>query len=111
MSRPHIHEPIALAALAAAAISLQALWILNLLSLRIVPVAEWLTLVPQLGPASGLYAFVASAYLVVFILSALLLRGRDCSHLRDGLFWFFAASLAAFAILTLPFVIGFGGVV
>lgn len=101
-----IHEPIALGALVAAALALHALWIGNLLVMRIPAVAQVFDLFPPLGPVSGLYDLVAIIYVVVFAAVALHYRGRDCSHARDGAFWLFVSSLVAFTVLTLPFVAG-----
>ncbi len=103
-----IHEPLALAALFAAGVSLHLLWMGNLLALRLVPVGEALDFLPSIGPMSGLYAIVAAAYVLTFAVVAVVFRGRDCTSAREGAFWFFVSAVIAFAVLTLPFVAGFG---
>lgn len=102
-----IHEPVALGALFAAGVSLHVLWMANLLTLRVPGAAQRLSLIPELGPASGLFALCALVYLVVWLGTMVVFRGRDCEPVRDGVFWFFLSSVVAFALLTLPFVSGF----
>ncbi len=102
-----LHEPVALGALFAAGVSLHVLWIANLITLRAPGAARTMSLVPELGPASGLFALCALVYAVVFLGTVALFRGRDCEPARDGVFWFFLSSVVAFALLTLPFVAGF----
>ncbi|HLD21106.1 MAG TPA: hypothetical protein VJB64_03345, partial [Patescibacteria group bacterium] len=58
-------------------------------------------------PISGLYIDVLGAYFTALLIAAALWRGRDVSHWRDRVFWFFIASLLIFLLMTLPFVYGF----
>ncbi len=103
-----VHESVAAAALLAAGVTLHVLWIGNLLAVRIPAVRETFTLMPELGSASGLFCLAVAAYALVFFPAGVWFKGRDCSHARDPIFWFFIASVAAFALLTIPFVHGFG---
>lgn len=102
-----LHEPVALGALFAAGISLHVLWIANLITLRVPGAARSLSLVAELGPASGLFVLCVSVYAAIFLGTVFAFRGRDCEAARDGVFWFFLSSVVAFALLTLPFVAGF----
>jgi hypothetical protein len=102
-----VHESFALAAILAAAVALHTAWIDNLLISRSQTIAQWVTLNPDIGPISGLYVDVLGAYFTTLLIAAALWRGRDVSHWRDQVFWFFSGSLVIFLLMTLPFVYGF----
>lgn len=105
--RDRIHESFALAAVLAASVALHVAWIDNLLITRSREIAQMVTLNPAIGPISGLYIDVFGAYFVALLLAAALWRGRDVSHWRDRVFWFFILSLVVFFLMTLPFIYGF----
>lgn len=102
-----VHEPIALGALLGASISLHAAWILNLLFTRLPTLENYLTLSERIGPVTGMYAVTGVTFLVAFGLATIWFRGKDCAHFRSRAFWFFIASVAAFAVLTHPLVYEF----
>ena len=102
-----IHESFALSAIFAGSVALHVAWIDNLLITRSSTIASWVTLNPDIGPISGLYVDVMGAYFVALLLAAALGSGRDVSHWRDRVFWFFVASIVMFLLMTLPFVYGF----
>ena len=102
-----IHESFALSAILAASVALHVAWIDNLLISRSAAVADMVTLNPDIGPISGLYVDVIGAYFTSLLIAAALWRGRDVSHWRDRVFWFFVVSLIVFLLMTLPFVYGF----
>lgn len=105
--RDRIHESFALAALLAGGVALHVAWIDNLLITRSTAVAQMVTLNPDIGPISGLYIDVLGAYFTSLLIAAALWRGRDVSHWRERVFWFFVASVVIFLLMTLPFVYGF----
>lgn len=105
--RDRVHESFALAAILAGSVALHVAWIDNLLISRSSTIADWVTLNPDLGPISGLYIDVLGAYFVSLLVAAALWRGRDVSHWRDRVYWFFIASVVVFLLMTLPFVYGF----
>ncbi|MBI4435293.1 hypothetical protein HY630_01345 [Candidatus Uhrbacteria bacterium] len=105
--KERIHESFALAALFAGSVALHVAWIDNLLITRSPKIADWVTLNPNIGPISGLYVDVVGAYFVALLVAAALWRGRDVSHWRDRVFWFFVVSIVVFLLMTLPFVYGF----
>ncbi len=102
-----IHESLALAAFLSAAVTLQVAWMANLLAHRSEWVREQYTLVASVGPISGLYLKSAICYILLFGIFVLIFRGKDCSHWRDRVFWFFLISIAMFLVLTLPIVYQF----
>ncbi len=105
--RNRIHESLALSALFAGSVALHVAWIDNLLITRSVFIREFITLNPDIGPISGLYVDTLGAFFVSFLLAAFFWRGRDVSHWRDRVFWFFVTSIVVFLLMTLPFVYGF----
>ncbi|MFA4845359.1 MAG: hypothetical protein WC654_02265 [Patescibacteria group bacterium] len=105
--RHRIHESLALAALFAGAIALHVAWIDNLLITRSPIFREFITLNPDIGPISGLYVDTLGAFFVAFLLAAFVWHGKDVSHWRDRVFWFFVTSIVIFLLMTLPFVYGF----
>ncbi len=109
--RSRVHESIALSASLAAALTLQLGWICNLLVERSHWVAEWFTLSSKIGPVSGLYLKMVIAYFLIFALSVLSFRGKDCSHWQQQVFWFLLISIGMYFILTLPAVYQFSIVV
>jgi hypothetical protein len=102
-----IHESLAIAALLAGGVALNVAWIDNLLITRSDVIASWITINPAIGPISGLYVDTLGAFFVTYLFAAAIWRGKDVSHWRGQVFWFFFASVVAFIILTLPFVFGF----
>ena len=102
-----IHESFALAAVMAASVALHVAWMDNLLITKSKTIAQWVTLNPDIGPISGLYIDVLGAYFVSLLIFAALWRGRDVSHWRERVFWFFITSIIIFLLMTLPFVYGF----
>lgn len=92
-----VHEPVAVAALLAAAVALHAGWIINLVWYRSARV-------DMLG---ALYLSVACVYAVIFLLALAWCRGKDCGSMRDRAYHFFLVSIAIFVAMTLPFVYGF----
>jgi len=106
-SRDRVHESIVASALIATSITLHVGWILNLLVVRSEAIRLGLTFLPSIGPVSGMYAIAICSYLIIFLISIVFLKGRDCSHIRTGIFGFFLFSLFAFFVMTLPFVYSF----
>ena len=82
-------------------------WIDHLLIVRSSTIRDWVTLVPAIGPISGLYIDTIGAFFVTLLLAAALWRGKDVIHWRDRVFWFFVCSIVLFLVMTLPFVYGF----
>ena len=107
MSTKRIHESIALSALLSGAFTLQTAWIANLLVYRNEWVRDWFTLSEKIGPISGMYLRSFIAYAVLFGVFMILWRGKDCSHWRQRVFWFFLISVVMFLIMTLPIVYQF----
>ncbi|MCR4314396.1 MAG: hypothetical protein NUV84_04075 [Candidatus Uhrbacteria bacterium] len=105
--RNRIHESFALAAILAGSVALHVAWIDNFLITKSQTIAEWVTLNSDIGPISGLYIDVLGAYFTSLLIVAALWRGRDVSHWRDRVFWFFITSMVIFLLMTLPFVYGF----
>jgi len=105
--KPRVHESVAIASVFAASVALHVAWITNLLVHRSETVWNWFLLDPDLGPISGMYTKTLITFFVVLIVSWLIWRGRDCSHSRNRVFWFFIASIVMFLVMTLPFVYEF----
>ena len=105
--RKRIHESFALAAILAGAVALHVAWMDNLLITRSTTMRDWITLNPEIGPISGLYVDVLGAYFTTLLIAAAVWRGKDVSHWRDRVFWFFIVSVVVFLMMTLPFVYGF----
>lgn len=102
-----VHESLAIAALLAAAVTLQCAWIANLLVHRSEWVREQYTLIASVGPLSGLYLDTIIGYVFLFGIFVLIFRGKDCSYWRERVFWFFLVSIVMFLVLTLPIVYEF----
>ena len=95
--KPRIHESVAVAAVLAAGVSLQSVWILNLVWFR----------QARTDTLGALYLFVASVYAIIFALAVTWCRGRDCADIRDRAYHFLLISILIFAAMTLPIVYGF----
>lgn len=107
MFASRIHESCALASLLAGSVALHIAWMDNLLIHRSRFVRDILTLNPDIGPISGLYLDTLGAFFVLLIILTAFWRGKDVSHWRERVFWFFILSIAIFLLMTLPFVYGF----
>lgn len=107
ISKHKVHESLIVAALVAASLTFHVAWILNLLVVRVQSVRLALILSNDIGPVSGMYTVALSVYFIVFFLTTLILKGRDCSHFRKSIFGFFLFSLFAFFVMTLPFIYSF----
>jgi hypothetical protein len=105
--RPRIHESVALAGLTAVSAALHMGWLIHFILFRSSAVLGWFLLDESVGPISGIYLMTLLMFVLVFVLSVLWFRGRDCTDFRDRVFWFFIVSLILFAILTFPPVYGF----
>ncbi|MCX6714824.1 MAG: hypothetical protein NTX72_03345 [Candidatus Uhrbacteria bacterium] len=106
-SKNRFHESVACAALLAGSITLQVMWIVNLLVVRIPFIAQLYSIVPSVGPISGMYLKAVLTFVLVFLIAALYWRGKDCSHHRTSLLNFFLFSTVIFFVMTLPFVYSF----
>ena len=100
--RKRIHEPIAIGAVIAGAVSLHALWIVNFLSFRFPVVEELLTLIDGVGTGTGLFFVGLIVYVIAWAAVAVILRGRDCSEYRDRSFWLLMVSVVLFLVFTFP---------
>ncbi len=106
------HESLAVAAILAVSVSLHALWIIHLLFLRGVTAAST---VVDVVVARGwvqdrliaIYTILGLVYLISFGVTVFFFRGRDCAHVRDRIFWFFAISLIIYLLMTIPQIAGF----
>ena len=92
----------ALAAVFAGALTLNAAWLANLLATRIPAVHEWFIFTKSVGAISGLLLTSTIIYLVSFLLVTLWYRKRDCSHQREAAYWFLIISIIIFSIMTIP---------
>lgn len=101
------HESVACAALLAGSITLHVMWIVNLLVVRVPLLARLSSIVPAVGPISGMYVKALGSFVAVFFLACWYWRGKDCSHHRRSLLWFFLFSTVIFFVMTLPFVYAF----
>ena len=106
-TKKHIPESLALAATFAAAITLNAAWILNLLVTRSEAVYQWFVFSESFGAVSGLYVTATVIYLVSLLVIMLWYRNKDCSEQQEHVLWFFIASIVIFFIMTLPGVFAF----
>jgi len=105
--KERIHESFALASILAGSVALHVAWIDNLLITRSSSIRDWITLNPEIGPISGLYVDTLGAFFMTLLLATAFWRGKDVSHWRDRVFWFFVCSIVIFLLMTLPFVYGF----
>ena len=105
--KKRIHESVALAAYLSAAIVFQIAWMANWLVHRSDWIQSQFNLVESVGPISGLYLKTAVGYFLLFGIFVVVFRGKDVSHWRDRVFWFFLFSLVMFFVLTLPIVYEF----
>lgn len=106
------HESLAVAAILSVSVSLHVLWMTHLLFLRGVMAASAVVdVVVSRGWAQdrliAVYVLLAVVYLATFVGTVYVFRGRDCAHVRDRIFWFFAVSLIIYLLMTLPQVAGF----
>lgn len=108
---PRIHESIAFASVLSLALTLHVAWITNMLVYRVPSIAESLTLNVDIGPVSGLYATTVLAFVVFFVVTILVVRGRDVSHVRRIAFFAFLDSIILFLVMTLPVIYQIGIVV
>lgn len=105
--KDRFHESVACAALLAGSLALHVMWISNLLVVRIPFFARLFSIVPSIGPLSGLYTKASLTFLFVFFISVWYWKGKDCSHHRRSLLEFFLFSTLIFFVMTLPFVYSF----
>ncbi|MBT5808288.1 hypothetical protein HOI18_03370 [Candidatus Uhrbacteria bacterium] len=105
--KPRVHESVAIAALFSASITLNVAWIINLLVHRSDRVWAWFEMSERIGPISGMYTKTLLSFFCVMFVTWMFCRGKDCSHQREGVFWFFVASIVLFLVMTLPFVYEF----
>ena len=105
--KKRVHESVALSAFLSAALALHVAWITNWLVHRSEYVRDQFTLSESIGPLSGLYLKTAIVFILLFGVCALFFRGKDVSHWRSRVFWFFLISILMFVILTLPVVYEF----
>ena len=110
-SKHRFHESIALATVFAASVTLHVAWISNLLVAQVPLFQQWASVVPSIGPISGLYLKAVLVFIIVSILSVLYLRGKDCSMHRKSILFFFIASIVVFLVMTIPFVYSFSAVI
>ncbi len=103
-----IHESVALAAIFALSVTLHVAWLANLLAHKIPLVRAWFTVSADIGPVSGMYLFTLIVFVLFFGLGVLAWKGKDCSHWRERILWFFMVSLVVFFVMTLPIVYDFG---
>ncbi len=109
--KDRVHEPLAIAAILATAITLNVAWIINMLVERVPLIQRALTFSPMIGPVSGMYLLSLTSFIGYTVFLTLFLRGKDCSHLRSTVLRFFLFSLIAFFVMTLPFIYTFSIVV
>lgn len=101
-SRSRIHESVAIAAVFAMALALNAFWTVNLISARWFAFQSAMTLSDAVGPVTGFYLLSALIFAASWIVLAVFFRGRDCAPYREKAFWFFFASTMAFLVFTFP---------
>lgn len=102
-----IHESIALSAQLAAALAMQMSWMTSWLAYRSEYIRQQFTLLETLGPISGIYLTTVLTYFVLFGICIFAFRGKDLTHWRERVFWFFLLSILMFILFTLPVVYEF----
>ena len=107
LPKNRFHESIACAALLAGALTLHVMWIVNLLVVRVPFIARFYTIVPSVGPISGMYLDAIGTFVFVFLFSGWYWRGKDCAHHRKSLLSFLLFSTFIFFVMTIPFVYSF----
>ncbi len=100
--KKHISESLALAAIFAAGLTLNTVWIVNLLVSRVGEIEAWLTFSEEIGAISGMFFVTGVVYLVSFLVMTLWYRNRDCSHQREPVYWFLIITIIIFSFLTIP---------
>ncbi|EKD75552.1 MAG: hypothetical protein ACD_44C00100G0003 [uncultured bacterium] len=106
-SKDRFHESVACAALLAGSLTLHVMWISNLLVVRVPFFTQLFSIVPSIGPLSGMYAKAGLTFLSIFLISGWYWKGKDCSHHRRSLLEFFLFSTLIFFVMTIPFVYSF----
>ncbi len=106
--KKRVHEPVAAAALGAAGTVLHFAWISNLIVHRSVKAQDWFTISDTIGPMSGMLFADLIIFLLAFGFLTLIWSGKDCSHKRSGIYWFFISAIIAFFVMTLPVIFQFG---
>lgn len=109
--KKRIHESVGFAAMFAVGLTLNVAWILNFLVYRIDAIKEMFILQESVGLISGLYLSTLVSFFVLFGISLLYFKGKDVSHHRDGILWFFIVSVLIFFIMTIPAVYEFSVIV
>lgn len=107
LSKNRFHESIACATLLAGSLTLHVMWISNLLVVRVPYFKALYSIIPAIGPISGMYLKAMVIFLIVLFSASLYWKGKDCSHQRKHLTTFFLFSTLIFIVMTLPFVYAF----
>ncbi len=105
--KSRVHESVAIAAVFAASVTMHIAWIVNLVVHRSEMAWEWFLLSEEIGPISGMYTKTFLSFFGIFLVAWLFWRGRDCSHWRLRVFWFFVMSIIIFLFMTLPIIYEF----
>ena len=106
-----IHESIAISSFVAGSFALQIAWMTNVLVYRSDVVADRLTVVSDIGPVSGLYLITICTFFIVFLIALVFSKGRDVSHWRERVYWFFLTSVILFLVMSMPVIYQIGVVV